>query len=278
MNDDAGNGLPGLGRVLVWFNDPANWSGPTGLLERLLEHIVYTGIVMLVAGAIAIPLGILIGHTGRGVTIVAGLANALRAIPGLGLLVFLVILLSPLIHADFGLGALIPRGSIPYFVPALIVLVILAIPPMLTATYAGVQAVDPAARDAAEGMGMNGVQVVLQIELPSGFPLIMSGVRSSALQVIASLTVAAYAPLVGGLGRFIVDGDQNLADPRFGYPAMVAAGLSIAVLAVVVDLTLAFVQRLTTSPGISRRALRHHRPRTLDATTSSIQSALRSTR
>jgi len=253
-----GNGLPGLDRVLIWFNDPANWTGPGGLLARLLEHLAYTAAVMIVAALIAIPLGLLIGHTNRGATIVAGIANALRAIPGLGLLVFLVVILSPLIHADFGVGTIIPRGSIPYFVPALIVLVIVAIPPMLTATYAGIQAVDPAARDAASGVGMSGLQVTLRIELPNAVPLVMSGVRSSTLQVIASLTIAAYAPLVGGLGRFIVDGDQNLADPRYGYPAMIAAGLTIAVLAVSVDLILAAIQRAITSPGVSDRAGRSH--------------------
>jgi osmoprotectant transport system permease protein len=161
------------------------------------------------------------------------------------------VLVSPTIPLRFGIGPLAAAGSLPYLIPAVIVLVLLAVPPILTATYAGIQAVDPAARDAAAGMGMNGWQIGREVEIPAAFPLIMTGIRSSTLQVIASLTVAAYAPLVGGLGRFIVDGEQNLSDPRFGYPAMVCAGIAIAVLAVVVDAALAVLQRTFTSPGVS---------------------------
>jgi osmoprotectant transport system permease protein len=248
---DAGNGLPGLNRVPIWFNDPGNWSGPTGLLALLHEHVVYTLIILTLALLLAIPVGLVIGHTGRGAVLVAGLANGLRAAPSLGLLIFLVVVVSPRIHFAGSLGGVVAHGSLPYVIPALVVLLILAVPPILTNTYAGVQSVDPATRDAARGTGMTPLQVVLKVELPCALPLILSGIRSATLQVIASLSVAAYAPLVGGLGRLIVDSDQNLTDPRYGYPAMVAAGITIAVLAVVADVALNLLQRSVVSPGIS---------------------------
>jgi osmoprotectant transport system permease protein len=249
----ASNGLPGLHRVAVWFNDPGNWWGPSGLLGRLGEHVVYSLVLVLAAVVLALPLGVLIGHSGRGVAIVAGLANGLRAIPSLGLLLFLIVLLSPRIHVTSGFTSLIARGSVPYLIPALIVLLVVAVPPIVTSTYAGVQSVDRDVRDAARGAGMSPLQVMTKVEIPCALPLIMSGVRNATLEVIATLTVAAYAPLVGGLGRLIVDGDQNLTDPRYGYPAMVAAGITIAAFALVADVLLALVQRSIVSPGISGR-------------------------
>lgn len=250
----ADNGLPGLHRVVIWFNDPGNWWGPAGLLTHVREHIIYTCIVVCLAVLVAVPLGLAIGHTGRGTLWVVGLANASRAVPALGLLIFLIVLVSPHIHVSGGLGTTVPAGSVPYLVPVLLVLVLVAVPPLLTNSFAGVQALDPAVREAAAGTGMTPLQVVVKVELPCALPLIMSGLRSATLQVIATLTVAAYAPLVGGLGRLIVDGHQNLGDPRYGYPAMVAAGLSVAVLALAADLLLSAAQRLLISPGIGLSA------------------------
>jgi osmoprotectant transport system permease protein len=256
----ASNGLPPLSRVLVWLNDPSNWTGPSGAIERIVEHLAYTAVIVLVAALIAVPLGVFIGHTGRGRVIVAGIANAMRAVPALGLLVFLIVVLSPHITLPAAVGPFIPQGALPYFIPALIVLVALAVPPILNATYSGVQTTDVAAKDAATAMGMTGMQVILAIELPAATPLIFSGIRSAVLQVIASLTVAAYAPLVGGLGRFIVDGDQDLSDPRYGYPAMIAGGLLIAAVAACADLVLSGAQRLATSPGLRRTPTRAPSP------------------
>ncbi|MER5907700.1 ABC transporter permease [Streptomyces mirabilis] len=242
------NGLPGLDRVGIWFNDPANWWGPGGLLAHAREHLLYTFAVVALAALIGIPVGLVIGHTGRGTTVAAGMANTLRAVPTLGLL---IVVLSPHIPVQGGWGTTIPAGSVPYLVPALIVLLILAVPPILTSSYAGVQALDPATKDAAAGTGMTPLQVILKVELPCALPLIISGLRSAVLQVMASLTVAAYAPLIGGLGRFITDGNQNLGDLRYGYPAMVAGGISVAVLALAVDGLLQLVQRLAVSPGLT---------------------------
>jgi osmoprotectant transport system permease protein len=249
----ADNGLPGLDRVPVWFNDPSNYWGPDGLVVRIREHLIFSVVILVVAILIALPLGLLIGHTGRGVVLVAGVANGLRAIPTLGFVLLLYVWLSPGITSKTEIPYLVPRGGLSAFIPVLIVLVLLAIPAILTNTYAGVQAVDPAARDAAKGMGMRGGQVVLRVELPCALPLIMSGIRSATLQVIATVTVAAYVPLLGGLGRFIADGANNLPSLQYGYPAMVGGGLVVALLAVIVDGLLNLLQRLVVSPGISGR-------------------------
>jgi osmoprotectant transport system permease protein len=249
----SSNGLPGLDRVPIWLNDPQNWWGPAGLLARIKEHLLYTAAIVLIAALVAIPLGLLIGHTGRGVLLIAGSANMLRAVPTLGLVIWLVIWLSPKIHSNFSLGALIPRGGLPYEIPIALALVLLAVPPMLTSTYAGVQGIDPSVRDAARGMGMRGGQVVRKVEIPCALPLILSGLRSATLQVIATVTVAAVVPFLGGLGRFIYDGDSQLSNLQFGYPAMVSAGVVVALLAVAVDGVLGLVQRYAVSPGLSAR-------------------------
>lgn len=271
MKFAADNGLPGIDRVSIWFNDPGNWWGGNGLLAYASEHLAYTLVVVSAAALTAIPLGLVIGHTGRGATWVAGLANASRAVPTLGLLIFLIVAVSPHIHIDRGLGSALPAGSVPYLVPVLIVLILVAVPPMLTSTYAGVRSLDPAIREAAAGTGMTPSQVVLKVELPCALPLIMSGLRSATLQVIATLTVAAYAPLVGGLGRLIVDGNQDLGDLRYGYPAMVAAGIGVAVLALVVDLLLQAAQHKLVSPGIRSTGTRHRGPLTTNR--SRVQSS-----
>lgn len=248
----GGNGLPGLDRIPIWLNDPQNWWGPDGLLARTREHMIYSAVIVVIAILIALPLGLFIGHTGRGVFVLAGLANGLRAVPTLGLLILISTWLSAKIHGNLVIPGVLQRGDLQYFVPAVAVLVVLALPPILTNTYAGVQNVDPAARDAARGMGMTGGQIVRKVELPCALPLIMSGIRSATLQVIATVTVAAFVSL-GGLGRFIVDGVDVLPDLQSGYPAMVSAGLVIALLAVLSDLLLALVQRFVVSPGISGR-------------------------
>jgi len=248
----ADDGLD-FSRVGIWLNDPANWWGQNGLLVHLREHVYYTLIAVVIAMIIALPLGLLIGHTGRGVVLVAGLANGLRAVPTLGAIVLLVLWLSPKIHWDVTVPALVPAGAMPYFITVQIVLVILAVPPILANTYAGVRNVDPAVRDAAKGMGMTGVQVVRKVEFPNALPLIMSGIRSATLQVIATATVAAYAPFLGGLGRLILDANDQITNPHTGYPAMVSAGIVVALLAIVADFVLIGLQRLIVSRGVSGR-------------------------
>jgi len=225
-----------IGGVAAWLSDPVHWSGPDGVPARLLEHLGYAVIAVVLGFLIAFPLGVLIGHTGRGTFLVAGAANAFRALPTLGLLILLVLLLS---------GALpYPSG---YRVPAVVVLVLLAIPPILSGTYSGIANVDPAVRDAAYGMGMTGGAVALRLEVPVSFPLILGGIRSAFLQVVATATVVAYVSL-GGLGRFILDGLSQR-----DYAQMASGALLVALLAIVLDLMLAGVQRLFTKPGLSTR-------------------------
>jgi osmoprotectant transport system permease protein len=223
--------------LLSWFTDPANWSGPDGIPTRVLEHLVYTGVTVLVAGAIAIPLGLWVGHTGRARWLVS-LANSARAVPTLGLLFAAVLWVGPLIP-----------GSLAFTLPSIAVLVLLAIPPLLAGTYAGIEAVDPAARDAAAGVGMRGRQVLWQVEVPNALPLILSGTRSAVLQVVATATIAAYVGL-GGLGRYLIDG-LALAD----YPQTAGGAILVAVLAVVLEGLLALLQRRVVSPGLTGRAV-----------------------
>ena len=219
--------------VLSWFTDPANWTGEDGIPNRLLEHLAYTGVTILVAAVIAIPLGLWVGHTGRARWLVS-VANSVRAVPTLGLLFAVSLWLSPRI-----------QGDLAFTVPSVAVLVLLAIPPLVAGTYAGIEAVDPAVRDAAKGVGMTSPQVLRQVEVPNGLPLLLSGVRSAVLQVVATATLAAVISL-GGLGRYLIDGIA-LGD----YPRAAGGAILVAVLAVVLDGVLALVQRLLVSPGLT---------------------------
>ncbi|WP_432562984.1 ABC transporter permease [Kineococcus sp. SYSU DK003] len=213
--------------------DGANWAwSASGSIPHLLvAHLEYTALAVLVGFAVAFPIGLLIGHTGRGSFLAINAGNAGRSLPTLGLLSLLVTLM--------GLG----------FVPVLIALVVLVIPPILTSTYAGLRSVDPDAVDAARGMGMEPAQVLFRVELPMAMPVVFGGLRAAVLQVVATATVAAYVGL-SGLGRLLVDG-LALND----YGRMVAGAVVVAVLAIVLDLLLGLVQRYVVSPGITGRGL-----------------------
>lgn len=214
--------------------DGANWawSSPGTIPHLLLSHLGYTGLSVLVGFVIAFPIGLLIGHTGKGSFLAINAGNAGRSLPTLGLLSLLVVYMSS-------------QG----FLPVLIALVVLVIPPILTSTYAGLRSVDPNAVDAARGMGMSSTQVLFRVELPMALPVVFGGVRAAVLQVVATATVAAYVGL-SGLGRLLVDG-LALND----YGRMVAGAVVVAVLAVVLDLLLGLVQRYVVSPGITGRGL-----------------------
>jgi osmoprotectant transport system permease protein len=241
--------------IAHWLSDSSHWHGPDGIPIHLKEHLQYSLIALLIAALVALPLGMLIGHTGRGSFVVVAIANSFRALPTVGLLVFFYILISPHIHGT---------GEATYFIPSEIVLILLAIPSMLTNTYAGIDAVDPAVRDAARGMGMRGSQVLWRVELPNALPLIFSGVRSSFLQVIATTVVTAYVGL-GGLGRYLIDGLSQQ-----DYPQMASGAVLVAVLALLVDFVLAIIQRYTVSRGITGRYSRKQVP---DAKTEHILAA-----
>lgn len=232
-----------MNSTFEWLFDPEHWSGPTGIPARTLEHLGYTGLTVLIAAVIAVPLGAVIGHTGRGTFLVAGLSNGLRALPELGLLTLLVLL------TYVGL------------LPVVVSLVILAIPPVLAGAYAGVRNVDRSVVDAAHGMGMRGLTVLARVELPNALPLIIGGIRSASLQVIATATIAAYVSL-GGLGRFVIDGNNAGAGSPDGYPQMAAGAIAVAVLALVVEGVLSLAQRLVVSPGLRNAATRRRTART----------------
>jgi osmoprotectant transport system permease protein len=232
-----------IGDTWDWLTDPAHWqstSFDTGIWAQLGAHLQYSAIALAIALVLALPTGLWIGHTGKATWLVS-VTNAVRALPSVGLLVLLVVIIAPHFYG---------RTDTGYVIPTEIVLVLLAVPSILSNTVAGVQNVEPAVRDAAYGMGMTGPQVLFRCELPNALPLIFSGFRSATLQVIATATIAAYVTL-GGLGRFIYDG---LAQQD--YPQMISGGLLVAALALVADLLLALVQRYTVSRGITGRLRR----------------------
>jgi osmoprotectant transport system permease protein len=227
-----------------WLTNPESWQGSSGIPVRVVEHLAYSAATLLIAALIGIPLGLWIGHTGKGRVAVVNLVNGVRSVPTLGLLFVAVLVVGPML-----------AGDIAFLVPSIFVLVLLAVPPILAGAYAGVESVDPGARDAARGMGMSSREVLAKVEVPCALPLIFSGLRSAALQVVATATLAASVSL-GGLGRFLIDG-QAYRD----YGQMAGGALLVAVLAVLVDLVFAGVQRLVVSPGLStarsaRRAAR----------------------
>lgn len=225
--------------MIDWFLDPASWEGSRGIPTLVLQHLQYTGLALLAAGLIGVPIGLYVGHTGRGTFLIAGVANALRALPTLGLVILLVMVIAPMFASELA-----------FVVPSLIVLVLLAVPPIMTNTYAGVRAVDPAAVDAAIGMGYRPMRVLLGVQVPCSLPLILSGFRSATLQVVSTATIAAYVSL-GGLGRLIIDGRaQN------DYERMVAGAVLVALLALLTDLIIGLLARALVSPGLARRSTR----------------------
>jgi len=219
-------------QLIDFLSDSAHWSGPAGIPTRLLEHLQYTGLALAIAAAIALPVGLLIGHTGKGAFLAINAANAARSLPTLGLLTLIVLIA--------GLG----------ITPVLVALVALAIPPILTATYAGIRNVDPEITDAARGMGMRELQVLLRAELPVAMPLVISGLRSATLQIVSTATVAAFVAL-GGLGRFLIDGLANQ-----DYSEMLAGAMLVALLAIVLDLVFAVLRRYVVSDGLTGRVRR----------------------
>lgn len=210
-----------------YLSDPFNWSGNEGIWARIIEHLWYTISALALSAAIALPIGLRIGHTRRGAFLAINLGNAARALPSLGLLMIAVLLTDQI-----------------GFLPVLIALVALGIPPILASTYAGLSGVDPATIDAARGMGMTGREILTKVEIPIGLPLIISGLRSATLQIVSTATIAALVSL-GGLGRYVVDG-LKLRD----FPQMFTGALLVALLAIVLDAIFALIGRITVSQGL----------------------------
>ena len=207
---------------LSYLFDASKWGGAGGTGQLLLQHLAYTAAAVVIGAVIAIPLGIVIGHTGRGGFLVIGLSNAARAIPSIGLLVLVVLATS----TGFG--------------PTVLVLAVLALPAILTATSAGVSGADPDAVYAARALGMTGGQIVSKVEWPLAVPLVVSGLRSATLQVVATATVAAFAA-GGGLGQLLISGQRSR-----DYSQMIAGAVLIAGLAIVLDLLIGLIGLLAS--------------------------------
>lgn len=218
--------------ALAFIVDPENLMGPKGILPRLVEHLMYTGLGLAVALVVGLPLGLLIGHTGKGKNLVVALSSAFRAIPTFGLLLFIILFT--------GLGLW----------PLVAVLAILAVPPVLAGTYSGLDAVNRETIDAARGIGMTEWQILRKVEIPLALPLIIGGVRSATLQIIATATIAGYVGLAG-LGRFLIEGIAY-----HDYTLAFAGAILVAGLALAADGVLALVQKLVVPHGVSRGTAR----------------------
>ena len=225
------------GDALVWLNDPHNWSGPTGVPARLAEHLGMSALGVLLAALVALPVGVWLGHRRRGGGLAVVVANASRALPTLALL---------LIFASTAIGF----GNRATVLAA----AVFAVPPILTNAYTGVLGVDPDVRDAARGMGLTPTRSLLQMELPLALPLVAAGLRTAAVQVIATVPLAALVG-GGGLGPIIVSG---FANRRFGQ--VLAGAVLVAAVCLVAEGLLALAQRAVTPVALrtprTGRALR----------------------
>jgi len=224
--------MSSLDQLLIWLNDPLNWTNPDGVLARLAEHLQLTGAAVLLACVVAWPLGVWMGRRGRGGGAVVVVSNVVEAIPVVATLTIL-----PLTAIGFGARAVV------------LSLAVFAVPPLLANAYTGMREVDPAIREAARGMGMSGNQLLWRVEVPLAVPYLAAGLRTASVQVVAT---AALAALVngGGLGMIVAAGfGLGLAA---GGGQVLAGGLLIAVLALLVEGLLAVAQRLVTPAGVPK--------------------------
>lgn len=210
-----------FGDAIAWIFSPERLSGAAGIPAALAAHLGFTAIAVLIAAAIAVPCGWAIGHTGRGREVAVAVSGAARALPSFGLMLLLVLVF----------------GVLHKPAAAMVAFVLLAIPSILAGAYTGLQAIDRSVIDAGKAMGMTPWQVLWRIEVPLGMPLLVGGVRAATLQVIATVTLAAYVAL-GGLGQYIITGIA-LRD----YTQVLAGAILVTALALVVDGLFALVQR-----------------------------------
>ena len=208
--------------ALGWLFTPENWGGASGISSRLQQHLYFTLAVVAVACVLALPAGVAIGHTRRGVAVVPMVTASARALPTLGLLT--------LVGLWSGLGLVAPFCA----------LLVLAIPPMLAGAYSGITSAETVTVDAARAIGLSSWQVLTQVELPAAVPLLLEGLRSTTLQVVATATLAAYTADVG-LGRFLFTGLKTR-----DYAQMIGGALLVVVLALILDLLLVQAKRLIT--------------------------------
>lgn len=224
---------------LAWLFLPAHWVSSrefVSIAVRIGEHLLYTGVSVLIAVLIAVPLGLYIGHTGRGRSVAVLICNVSRALPTLGLLALLILFMRSVVIPQLPVGML----------PNVIVFVVLGIPPLLAGAYAGIESVDRSTIDAARALGMTELQIVLTVEVPLGFSLIFGGFRAATLQIIATVTLAAYLTFgAPGLGHYLVFGlDSN------DIPQLIGGVILVIVLALLVDGILAVIHKLVV-PRVS---------------------------
>jgi osmoprotectant transport system permease protein len=224
-------------QVIRWLTDPSHWDGPDGIPIRLAEHIGISAASIVIATAVAFPVGLWIGHTRRGVGFAINLANLGRAIPSLAA-IGIVVPFTQAIDPDAGFS----------IYPTLVAMVVLAIPPILVNTFTGVAQVDRDLVESARGMGFREREILARVEVPVAVPVIVGGVRSAAVQVIATATLGAIYGL-GGLGRYVVDGIAQNDDAK-----LFSGVILVAVLALASEGGLALIQWQATSPGLKRRS------------------------
>jgi osmoprotectant transport system permease protein len=228
--------------TVTWLTNADNWAGPNGIPVRLLEHVQLSLVVMVIAIAIALPAGLYIGHSGRGATVAVGLANIGRAVPTFAMMGILLPFTQAIDPANgFGLY------------PTVLAMIILAIPPILVNASTGVAEVDRDLVEAARGMGFRGSQILRGVEIPVALPVILGGIRSASVQVIATTTLGAILG-IGGLGRFIVDGIAQNDDGQLYGGVVLVAGL-----AMLSEIVLSQFQRIASAPAAGPRSVRPFR-------------------
>jgi osmoprotectant transport system permease protein len=246
--------LQAIGEIVAWFMDPAHWTGPDGIPTRVAQHVTISILSVAAAIVIALPLGLYIGHTGRLAFLSVNLANIGRAVPSFAVLVMLF----P-ISIAFS-GALGRAGIDLAFLATFGAMLLLAIPPIVTNTHAGMRDVDRDLIEAGGGMGMRGHQILRRVEIPLALPVIIAGIRLAAVQVVATATLGAVIG-GGGLGRYLIDGQA-----RHDYPRLYAGAILVALLAIGVELSLELAQRRVVSRGLTGRGLDRRMVAQLEAT------------
>ena len=226
--------------VIGWFADPANWSGADGIPVRVGEHVVLSVVPLVVALLVGLPLAAWVGHTGRFAGLAVNVSNIGRAVPSLAIMALAAMLLNRWL-VDLGLRR--EAGEIS----TMIAMAALAIPPIVTNTYVGISEVERELVEAARGMGMTALQVLRRVELPLAMPVIIAGVRTAAVQVVATATLGAVFG-TGGLGRYIIDG---IAQRK--YEEVFAGALIVAALSIGTELAFAVVERRSVSAALKGR-------------------------
>jgi len=226
-----------LSQTIAWLTDPVNWSGPNGIPIRMAEHIAISGVSLVIALAIGLPIGLWIGHTGRHTTLAVNSANLWRALPSLAVI---AIVLPITARID-------PEAGFKIY-PTIVAMVILAVPPIMVNAYAGLAGVDRDILEAGRGQGMNEREILQEVELPLSVGVISTGVRSAAIQVVATATLGAVFGF-GGLGRYLVDGMAQISQGGIGQ--IFGGVILVAGLVITTEIAFALLQRRLTPRGLT---------------------------